>query len=99
MTYMPVTSADSCSGCAVTMYRAARTWINYGPVSVPYTAGYDSDGLPRLQPVLELRRLLELRMRAAQRLFVVLRRLQLVRRACGRLLVMQPRALSAVMLR
>ncbi len=41
--YMPVTSVDSCSGCAVTMYQPARTWTYYGSL-VPYSAGYAGAG-------------------------------------------------------
>ena len=45
VTYMPVTSVDSSSGCAVTMYQPARTWTYYGSL-VPYTAGYAAPAYP-----------------------------------------------------
>jgi hypothetical protein len=43
--YMPVTSVDSCSGCAVTMYQPTRTWTYYGSLQ-PYTVGYGTSASP-----------------------------------------------------
>lgn len=37
--YLPVTSVEPCSGCAVTMYQPSPTWTYYGSL-VPYTAAY-----------------------------------------------------------
>ena len=37
--YMPVTSLEPCSGCAVTTYQPRPTWTYYGSL-VPYTAAY-----------------------------------------------------------
>ena len=70
--YMPVTSVDPCSGCAVTTYQPRATWTYFGSLT-PYRAAYAARGrvraglrrMPKLRRLFELRRLHELRLRAA----------------------------------